>query len=96
MDIHQRLKERRQEILILASRYGAKHIRVFGSVARSEADDQSDVDFLVDMEQGRSLMDMGGLQMDLQELLGCKVDVVSEKGLRPRIRERVLQEAVPL
>jgi len=54
------------------------------------------VDSLVDMEQGRSLMDMGGLLMDLQELLGCKVDVVSEKGLRSRIRDRILEEAVPL
>ncbi|HIG53360.1 MAG TPA: nucleotidyltransferase [Candidatus Latescibacteria bacterium] len=96
MDIKQRLKERRQEILALATRHGAKRVRIFGSVARGEADDQSDVDFLVEMEPGRSLMDMGGLLMDLQELLGCKVDVVSEKGLRQRIRERVLQEAMPL
>lgn len=71
-------------------------VRIFGSVARGEADEESDVDSLVDMEQGRSLMDMGGLLMDLQELLGCKVDVVSEKGLRSRIRDRILEEAVPL
>jgi hypothetical protein len=96
MDIKQRLKERRQEILALATRHGAKRVRIFGSVARGEADDQSDVDFLVEMEPGRSLMDMGGLLMNLQELLGCKVDVVSEKGLRQRIRERVLKEAMPL
>ena len=96
MDIDQLLKKRRQEILALATRHGAKHIRIFGSVARGEADEQSDVDFLVDMEPGRSLMDMGGLLMDLQELLGCKVDVVSEKGLRARIRNRVLEEAIPL
>jgi uncharacterized protein len=96
MDINHLLKERRQEILALASRHGARHIRVFGSVARGESDEQSDVDFLVDMEQGRSLMDMGGLQMELQELLDCSVDVVSEKGLRSRIRDRVLEEAIPL
>ncbi len=96
MDIDQLLKERRQEILYLATRHGAKHIRVFGSIARGEADEQGDVDFLVDMEPGRSLMDMGGLLMDLQELLGCKVDVISEKGLRTRIRDRVLEEAIPL
>jgi len=96
MDINQLLKERRQEILALATQHGAKHIRIFGSVSRGEADEQSDVDFLVDMEPGRSLMDMGGLLMDLQELLGCKVDVVSEKGLRARIRDRVLEEAIPL
>ena len=96
MPISSQLDEHRQEILTLATRHGAKSIRVFGSVARGEADGQSDVDFLVEMEPGRSLMDMGGLLMDLQELLGCKVDVVSEKGLRPRIRERVLKEAIPL
>lgn len=96
MDIDQLLKERRQEILYLATRHGTKHIRVFGSIARGEADEQGDVDFLVDMEPGRSLMDMGGLLMDLQELLGCKVDVISEKGLRTRIRDRVLEEAIPL
>ncbi len=96
MPINHQLDEHRQEILSLAARHGAKSIRVFGSVVRGEADEQSDVDFLVEMEPGRSLMDMGGLLMDLQELLGCKVDVVSEKGLRPRIRERVLKEAMPL
>jgi uncharacterized protein len=96
MPINHQLNEQRQEILALAARHGAKSIRVFGSVVRGEADEQSDVDFLVDMEPGRSLMDMGGLLMDLQELLGCKVDVVSEKGLRQRIRERVLKEAMPL
>ena len=96
MPINHQRNEQRQEILALAARHGAKSIRVFGSVVRGEADEQSDVDFLVDMEPGRSLMDMGGLLMDLQELLGCKVDVVSEKGLRQRIRERVLKEAMPL
>jgi len=96
MDIDRLLKEHRQEILALAVRHGAKRIRIFGSVTRGEADGQSDVDFLVDMEHGRSLMDMGGLLMDLQELLGCKVDVVSEKGLRPRMRNRILEEAVPV
>ncbi len=96
MSINHQLDGHRQEILSLAARHGAKSIRVFGSVVRGEADEQSDVDFLVEMKPGRSLMDMGGLLMDLQELLGCKVDVVSEKGLRPRIRERVLKEAMPL
>ena len=96
MDIGELLKGQREEILRLATRYGAKNIRVFGSVVRGEADEQSDVDFLVEMEPGRSLLDMGGLLMDLQGLLGRKVDVVSERGLRTRIRERVLREAVPL
>lgn len=69
---------------------------MFGSVARGEVFPDSDVDFLVDMEPGRSLFDLGGPLMDLQDLLGCRVDVVTEKGLRPRIRDRVLGEAVLL
>jgi hypothetical protein len=69
---------------------------VFGSVARGEADEKSDVDFLVEMEPGRSLLDLGGLLMDLQNVLGREVDVVTERGLNPRIRDRVLKEAVAL
>jgi predicted nucleotidyltransferase len=96
MDMREVLKVKREEILRIAARHGARNVRVFGSVARGEADAGSDVDVLVDMEPGRSLLDMGGLLMDLQELLGRRVDVVSERGLRERIRERVLQEAIPL
>lgn len=87
---------RRQEILIAAARRGASNVRVFGSVARGDATADSDVDILVDLEPGRSLFDLGGLLMDLQDLLGCRVDVVTEKGLRPRVRQRVMQEAIPL
>jgi uncharacterized protein len=90
------LRRRRHQILDAASRHGAVNVRVFGSVARGEADDRSDVDFLVEMERGRSLLDLGGFLMDLEELLGKRVDVVTEKGLKSRIRERVLREAVPL
>ena len=90
------LRNRREQILRIVSRHGGSNIRVFGSVARGEADDGSDVDVLVDLEPGRSLMDLGGLLTDLQELLDCPVDVVTEKGLRRRIRERVLRESVPL
>jgi predicted nucleotidyltransferase len=89
MDIHDLLQEKREAILQLAAKYGAQNVRVFGSVARHEADTQSDVDFLVDMEPGRNLL-------DLRELLGREVDIVTERGLKPRIRERVLQEAVAL
>ena len=96
MILSERIQKHRDEILKLASKHGAKHIRIFGSVARGEADDKSDIDFLVDMEAGRSLMDMGGLLMDLENLLGCDVDVVTEKGLKERIRARVLHEAIPL
>jgi len=96
MELNEMLKEKRQEIILLAARHGATNVRVFGSVARGEADAASDLDVLVDLEPGRSLLDLGGLLMDLQHLLGREVDVVTEKGLRARIRERVLSEAVPL
>jgi predicted nucleotidyltransferase len=96
MGIDELIKAHRDDILRIAASHGAKNVRIFGSVARGEADEQSDVDFLVEMEPGRSLLGMGGLLMDLQELLGREVDVVTEKGLRVRIRDRVLGEAVPL
>jgi predicted nucleotidyltransferase len=91
-----RLSEKREEILRVAARNGARNIRVFGSVARGEADPLSDIDFLVEMEPGRSLLDLGGLQAELEALLGCHVDVVTEKGLKARIRGRVVDEAVPV
>ena len=87
---------RRDSVLGLAARHGAHNVRVFGSVARGESDPQSDVDFLVDLDPGRTLSDLGGLLMDLEEALGSPVDVATEKGLRVRVRERVLAEAVPL
>ncbi|MBE3560753.1 MAG: nucleotidyltransferase family protein [Ktedonobacteraceae bacterium] len=90
------LQAKREDILRIASKRGVSNIRVFGSVARGEADAKSDIDLLVDLEPGRSLFDLGGLLMDLQELLGHKVDVVTVRGLRERIRERVLKEAIPL
>ena len=89
----QLLKERREEILTAARRRGAKNIRIFGSVARGDARPDSDIDFLIDLEPGRSLFDVGGLAMDLTEMLGRPVDVVTEAGLRERIRARVVQEA---
>jgi uncharacterized protein len=96
MDIEQLRRQHRAEILRLAAVHGATQVRVFGSVARGQADGQSDVDFLVEMEPDRSLLDMGGLLMDLRQLLGCPVDVVSVKGLRQRLRDQVLSEAVPV
>jgi uncharacterized protein len=103
MNIYEILRTKREDILRIATKYGAYNIRIFGSVARREADVNSDVDFLVEMEPGRSLFDLGGLLIELQDILGCEVDVVTEKGLRSlrdvsrsRIRERVLSEAVPL
>ena len=96
MTHHELLKQKHAEILKVASRYGAYNVRVFGSVARAEADEQSDIDFLVDMEPGRSLFDLGGMQSELETALGRPVDVVTEKGLKARIRARVLQEAIPV
>ncbi len=88
--------EKRATILKLAAKHGARNVRVFGSVSRGEAGSQSDIDILVDLEPGRSLMDLGGLLMDLEDLLGRKVDVVTEKGLHWYIRDKVLKEAVRL
>lgn len=96
MTTEQLVKSRRDDLLRAAAQHGARNVRVFGSVARGEADDASDVDFLVEMEPGRSLLDLGGLQVDFESLLGCHVDVVTEGGLKARIRETVLAEAVAL
>jgi predicted nucleotidyltransferase len=96
MGLSELLQAKRQEILAIAAKHGAYNVRVFGSVARGEADAASDVDILVELEPGRSLFDLGGVLMDLEDLLGCKVDVVTVRGLRKRIRERVIKEAVPL
>ena len=93
MNIAELLEAKKGEILRIAAKHGARNVRVFGSVVRGEARPDSDVDFLVDMEPGRTLLDLGGLLMDLRDLLGLNVDVVTEDGLKPRIRERVLKEA---
>jgi hypothetical protein len=96
MTLEDLLQAKREDILKVCARYGAHNVRVFGSVARGEADEQSDIDLMVDFEPGRSLLDHAGLWLELQDLLGGKVDVVSSRGIKARIRERVLQEAVSL
>src|ERR1035437_7742336 len=88
--------ERREEILRLAGRRGAHSPRGFGSVARGEANENSDLDLLVAWEPGRSLMDHAGLVQDLQELLGIKVHVGTEKSLHWYARDRILRESTPL
>ncbi len=96
MNIQELIQSKREEILQLASQHGACNIRVFGSVARGEAQSDSDIDFLVDLEQNLSPWFPVRLIRELEQLLGRKVDVITEKGLKERIRERVLQEAKPL
>ena len=90
------LNANRDAILQLAAQYGATNVRIFGSVARGDDLPASDIDFLVDLESNRSLFDLGGLLIDLQQLLGRPVDVTTERGLRLRIRERVLRDVVQL
>ena len=90
------IRERRSEILDRASRHGARNVRVFGSAARGDAGPTSDVDLLVEMESGRSLLDFVGLWQDLEDLLGLRVDLVSEGGISPYLRELILSEAVAL
>ena len=90
------LQDKREQILSLAARHGARNVRVFGSAARGDAGPDSDVDFLVDLDADRSLLDLGGLLMDLRELLEREVDVVTERSLHWYIRDRILREAVPL
>ncbi|MEX2139341.1 MAG: nucleotidyltransferase family protein [Pirellulales bacterium] len=90
------LTTHRERILDVARRHGATRVRVFGSTVRGDATPASDVDFLVDLEPGRSLIDLGALLMDLQDLLGCRVDMTTEEGLHAYVRDRVLREAVAL
>jgi predicted nucleotidyltransferase len=95
MTLHE-LRSKRDAILAIAKRYGARDLRLFGSVVRGEADAASDIDFLVELEPGRSLFDLGGLLMDLKEHLHCKVDVMTPAMLKSRVRQGILREALPL
>lgn len=90
------LRARRREILGCAAEHGARNVRVFGSTARDETSETSDVDLLVEMEPGRSLLDLVGLWQDLEDMLGTHVDVLSEGGVSPFLRERIYADAVAL
>lgn len=96
MNLDELRASHRETILGLMAEHGAYNSRIFGSVARDTATPDSDIDLLVELEPGRSLLDLGGLLIDLQQVPGLPVDVVTAQGLRPRMRERVLGEAVPL
>ncbi len=96
MGIPEIIQGKKEQVLALAARHGASNVRIFGSVANGTADKDSDIDFLVDLEKGRSLFDLGGLLMDLQQLFDRKVDVVTENGLHWYIKDRILSEAKPI
>ena len=96
MTLVQLLGDKRQDILRLAAQYGAHDVRLFGSLARGEARPDSDVDILVTLEPGRSLLDLIALKQDLEDLLECKVDVVTEAAVSPYIRPQALRDAVAL
>jgi len=96
MRIEDLRSKRREEILEIAARHGARNVRIFGSVARDEADSKSDLDLLVEFLPGSTLLSQSAMTRELESFLKVKVDVVSDQGLRERIRERILAEAVPL
>ncbi len=90
------IRKKRSRILAIAGRHGATNLRIFGSVARGETGPESDLDLLVELEPGRSLLDHIALIQDLEEDLDCRVDVVTETALKERYKKRILKEAVPL
>ena len=96
MSVSDLLAQKKSEIRRVAASHGAYDVRVFGSVARATSGPSSDIDILVKLEAGRSLLDHIALKQDLEEILGCRVDVVVEGGISPYLEDRILSEAVPL
>ena len=96
MTLEELRRSSRHQILELAASYGARNVRVFGSTARGDNSPASDVDLLVDLDSDRTLMDLGGLLIELQEMLHVPVDVATERMLRPKVRDQALREAVQL
>jgi len=94
MSIRDIVRSRRGEVLAAAARHGARNVRIFGSAARGEDDGRSDVDIIVSMEQGRSLLDLVALNDELEGILGRRVDVITEGGVSPYLRERIRSEAL--
>ena len=90
------LRSHKPAIVTLATKYGIQRVRIFGSVARGQAGEASDVDFLVAFEEGRSLLDQVGFEQEVGDLLGCKVDVVAEGGMSPYLEKQILEDALPL
>ena len=87
---------KRDEILRLAAAYGARNVRVFGSIARGDQWTASDIDLLADLESNRSLMDLGGLLVDLEKLLGTRVNIATGRMLKPRVRGQIFADGIPL
>lgn len=96
MTTNEQLRSRKPDIERIARKYGVRSVCVFGSVARGAADEASDVDLLVEVEEGTSLLSLGGFQVEMEELLGEKVDVVTVDGLKPRMRDQAMKDAVSL
>src|SRR5262249_54588314 len=92
----EQIRAQREAILRLAANYGIRRVRLFGSVGRGEAGRERDVDVLVDFGPGRSSLDKGCFEQDLEALLGCEVDVISAGGISPYLEDRILKEALPL
>ncbi len=95
MSEFQLIRQKKNEILSIVRQHGIRRIRIFGSVARGDETPQSDIDFLVDLEEGCTLFDLGGALVELQKLLGRKVDIVTERGLHWYLREKIIKEARP-
>jgi uncharacterized protein len=96
MSLEKKIQEKRREILNIAERYGAYNIRIFGSVARQKARENSDLDLLIELEPQRTLLDYIGLKLALENLLDCRVDLAETETLPETIREQVISEAIPL
>ena len=96
MNINKTLSTKRDEILRIASAHGARNLRLFGSVSRGQATEKSDIDLLINLEADRTLLDIIAIKQDLEDLLGCDVDVVTEDAVSPYIREQILKDAVSL
>jgi uncharacterized protein len=92
----EQLRQKRDDILAIADKYGATNLRIFGSVARGDDRPDSDIDILIDQEHRWSLFDHIGMMQDLEDLLGCKVDLATADALRERIKARIFQDAIVL
>ena len=96
MNLSQLIQQKRRQVLEIAQGHGARNVRIFGSVARGETTETSDLDLLIEMAPERTLLDIVAIKQDLEELLGCKVDVLTEAAISPYLRDKVLHEAVRL